>query len=1391
MKKQGLINWTILIVILIGLAVLAVTAVGLRKWQRGQRASEGLRLGLAAYQEGRWEDAAKQLGRYVALVPDDIDIILKYADAQLNTRPLKPGNVAYALKAYRNVLRLDKGNVVALAKAVDLNIRIDAAGEAVLIARRALEANDSPEIRRWLAVAHNAQKQYDEAAQQLQQIIKDHPEDTLAYEMLGQLAMRAPQLFDTPTSRWFDEAVQKNPSSANVYIARAEYYLHQREHNKALEDLQYARKLNTPDINIKLRLARGFIAANALDTAREILSEVQNSNPANLDLWNTWLSLAMRSGSPGEVVKIAESALENLSATARWDFLPNAIEIFIQTGRLDQAEEYIEEIRRQDMLPAQIALWQGMIAQQKGRHFEAVNFFQQAMEKGDKSSRVNTALAESLARCGDYKSALQQLRELILESPDQAIYHLNLARLLLQDNRFDEAAEQIHRVMQIDPASKSAVLLDLQIQMQRLASRRHPPAAEEYQELKQRLDALAQAAEANPDVMLLQFRLALLQQDYDQAQKILADLEQMQYSRQIIALSSVELLVARKQPQQAITKLKEIISEFPDSTTAIMALADLYDKQNQPQDAEKLLQDSLTRMQLPLQRRSLALSLAEKYISWNQTEQAYNLLSKLARELPNDVPLRRRMLHFDRTIKDAALAQSLIDEIKKIEGDRGWQWRYETAQQWLAGDASPSDYSRVVSLLKENLQSNPSDQESRMLLVSVYNRVEQYQLAALTCRDALSRSPDNVSLMIAAIVALNKAGDFEQADEIIDQAARENISHPVLTELDLQSRYRRGKLVDVEKILEEKLQSDSAAVENRLLLASIKIRLGKFDQATGVLDKILGENPDSFPARRLQVELMLRQEKPDDALKLCDKIVDRYKNAPAYLLRAATAALLGRLDRSEADIADALKLEPQNAEIWLQQYNLYRKLGRDGQAVAAIEKALSLRPKDPEVIKRATGLFLQSKDPELLARGKKLLDESLQAMPGDVDLRFQKAHLLLLEETRPAIEEATALLKGIVEDQPRASRAWTLLSQLAFQTGQFNKAMDLAFQGLIYCRNDKELLSLKAQAEAAQSPALAIPTLKTLFETDPNNLDVALRLAQLYEQAGDPAKAAGFLRSLNLAGSNEDLRRRDIALAVALYKSGAKEQAIHSLETLQQSDPNDTRVLLAQIQLLTLESRWDDIALKVNQWHKLYPNDHATLLVIAKQLANLPHEDAHKTTESILHAVLNDNPDDVIFLNALALFYQSTNRPVEAAPIYEKIIKLQPDNAVAFNNLAWILCEKQNQYQQALEMAQKGLAQAPNYLDLLDTRGMAYYRLGKLDLALEDFKRCIDLYPQYSAGLVGSLYHHGKLLAQLHKKDGAVKSLKQALELNAGKNTLTADDISEIQRLLTELAQGD
>ena len=117
-------NWKLAIVLVVGLAVLCVTAFGLRQWQKENRAERGLALGNKAYEEHRYEDAAYYLGRYVAVYQDDVATLLKYADAQLNQRPIKKNNIEQALRAYHQILRIEE-NLEARRILIELYLRND------------------------------------------------------------------------------------------------------------------------------------------------------------------------------------------------------------------------------------------------------------------------------------------------------------------------------------------------------------------------------------------------------------------------------------------------------------------------------------------------------------------------------------------------------------------------------------------------------------------------------------------------------------------------------------------------------------------------------------------------------------------------------------------------------------------------------------------------------------------------------------------------------------------------------------------------------------------------------------------------------------------------------------------------------------------------------------------------------------------------------------------------------------------------------------------------------------------------------------------------------------------------------------------------------------------
>ena len=470
--------------------------------------------------------------------------------------------------------------------------------------------------------------------------------------------------------------------------------------------------------------------------------------------------------------------------------------------------------------------------------------------------------------------------------------------------------------------------------------------------------------------------------------------------------------------------------------------------------------------------------------------------------------------------------------------------------------------------------------------------------------------------------------------------------------------------------------------------------------------------------------------------------------------------------------------------------DFYRTTSQFKNASEDIKKALDLDPDNVQLQKRAIPLFLASGQHDLIQKGKDLLEQALESNAEDVHFQLLKARSVLVEGTAPAIENARQILQKITEDQPQITDAWVLLGEIAIKQGQPGKAMEAALGGLTYGPNNKSLLLLKASAEADKSPVLAIPTLKLLHELEPSDLGIVVLMANTYIKTSEPQKAVSLLRE-QLAICDVSARRKcNTALAVALYKSGNKAEAQKEFDSLLESEPDDPEPLLAQVQLLKEDKNWIKLNEKVVNWYSNHPEDSRTLTKIARDLMLLEDSQARKTAEDILRIILKNDSEHAEAVSVLAILLQIGGRDAESATLYQRLLELEPNNIIAINNLAWIVCEVQGKHQQALELAQRGLKIAPRYYDLIDTRGVIYYRLGEFDKAVLDFNECIKFYPGVTSASIGTRFYLARALAKLGQKGKAIQYLKEALEMNSQTGGLSTADLSEAQRLLNQLKEG-
>ncbi len=1392
-------NWKLAIVIFVGLLVFGTTVFTLRRWQISQRAENALEVGLKAYEQKNWPLAASKLGSFLIINHDNVPILLKYADAQLKIRPSKRNNLQQAISAYRSILRIARNHPEAAERLIELYLSLKLPSEAQLEAERFLGRNidsqidpnsrpqisQEPKIRRLLAIALARQNQINKAVAELTAIIEDHPELVPAYETLAQITEQNPNASEQSAKHWFDQAIKNDSSSAQAYIARAEFYFRANNRSQAIADLEQAEKLDLSDIALRLRLAGVYIKADMLDETQSQLIEAKKTDSSNQLLWVLWTQFALKSQDQTQMVQIAKTGIKELEF-APWDFMLKAAELFIRGDRLDLAQDCIRKLSENDIKPASVAFLRGLLANQLNQGFEAVKYWQQSLKLGNKSPLIRLAIAQTLRTLGDNQTAKRQLQLLISQCPPEIeglkTFHirgqLELARLFARQGDWAQSQNHARIVTLLSPNNLDGVLLHIQA---RLRLEKNEP---ELMAIKTQLDNLDKASGGALEVKLTQFQLAIMQNDTNNAEKMINQLKNDNPSNMQVIMAQARMIANVGNTKEAVTLLTDTIETLPQAIEPVEYLALIMFQQGEPDKSETLIRDALERIKEPLAQRRLGLLLVDLYSRRQKPDNAYDLLTSLSGQMPNDVTIKRRLLRYQQVASNTQKAQEIIDQIKAIEGDDGWQWRYEQARLWFGEDFEIQS-TQIVSLLEENLLADPDNQQSRKLLAGAYARANQLRLAISIYREAFHRSPDDLSIMIPYLSLLNKEQLFEEADEVLNIAAEQKLYHPKLQAFRLQSYLRDEDIDQAEKVLSELSTTDPNNISVSLALASMKIRKKQFDQADELLKQLMIREPNSLAVAAVLIQSKINQEKPDQAIRICDEVVKKSSTAMAYILRANTYARLDRNERAIEDLDRAIEAEPQNPQVWLTKSRYFGSSDID-QAIELVEKAQSLAPDDLNICKQAIKFFIASGKRENIRQAQTRLNDALTKDPNDVGLRMLKARLLVRQGTAPADAQAIAVLNKITEDKPRLQNAWLLMGNLLLRQGNWDKAISTAMRGLSYIHNNRALLLFKARAEQDRTPDVAVATLRGLMERYSGDIEIVLRLADAYAATGRYEKGLLMLENQlpNFDSNHADKQKIQIQIAVMIYKSGRKNDAEKIFETLINSAPDDPVPFLVQARVLSDDDMWDKLKECTDKWQHNHPNDTQTLVTVARYFSSSSDEQAQTNAELYLRAILERNSRDVAAMNYLAMLLQRNKRFTESADLYRKILSDNPQNVIAANNLAWILCKNQNQYEPALKLVNSALEIAPNYVDLIDTRGVIYHQLGRFKEAIIDFEKCLELYRNQTPAKTASHFHLALSLEGNQQIQKAAEHAKTALSLNAKVGGLSPTEIAEANRIV-------
>lgn len=395
------------------------------------------------------------------------------------------------------------------------------------------------------------------------------------------------------------------------------------------------------------------------------------------------------------------------------------------------------------------------------------------------------------------------------------------------------------------------------------------------------------------------------------------------------------------------------------------------------------------------------------------------------------------------------------------------------------------------------------------------------------------------------------------------------------------------------------------------------------------------------------------------------------------------------------------------------------------------------------------------------------LSELAQRYPDDRDLAFARAVLLERSE-RP--EEALAALAPLDPGQYGPDAA-LLRARLLDALGDPEAAADWLRSAIDRGGEAGRLRYMLARllVELGRLDA-ARDQFERLLERVGENSEILLSLSLISLEAGEPEAARGYLQRLLRAGGRSDAAH--YYLGVSASEQGRAEEA---LDAWSRVDPGfEYERAQASAAALALSSG-DSEALRdyLDEQRRQHPGRAIPLWMLEAQV--LMDAGAPEAAAAALDAAIEAHPDETDLLYARALAHDSAGDEEGMIADLERIIELDPDDAMALNALGYTLADRDERLDEARELVERALESDPEDPAFIDSLGWVEFRQGNHDRAVELLRQAWAAFRDHEVAA-----HLGEALWVRGDREAARDVWARGLELSQETNVL----IETIERLL-------
>lgn len=878
----------------------------------------------------------------------------------------------------------------------------------------------------------------------------------------------------------------------------------------------------------------------------------------------------------------------------------------------------------------------------------------------------------------------------------------------------------------------------------------------------------------------------------------------------------------------AIIHLKNALKEDDSDVAARVKLGDLYFAKGQLADAEKEYEFALSK---GADDKTFILALAEAYqragkfdevldkiqpgnrgddiesriigvrgfafLGKGDIEQAKKLIGEAVSKNPKNPDIRLWEVNLYVQLKDLKQAESVLDEILKESPD------YVPALV-LKGNFAKSNQKldEAVDLYTRALDKDPKEFQARYnrgLSYFALNKDAEAEKDAALLTDLVPKHP--LTNYLNALLLAKKGQDDQATEKLQSMGAFVNEYPPALYLMGMLN-FRNQRLEAAEANFRMLLGFAPQSADVRIFLANIYLAKGTPQKAVDLLNEIVTDSTTDQKLLGTLSNAYMKAGKADKATEILEKVISiAPDNEEAQTRLALTRLQGGNATEGLAELEKLNEKNPDNVQSSLLLAISYIQANRLEEAEKEILEIKDKMKDNPFPENLLGAIYAKMNQPD---KAREAFNKAIAIKSDFSPAYFNLAGMAIVEKK---FDEAQKLYESVLKFDDKSIKAYTGLATLANQAGKKDDV--LKYLKMASDKNPKDPQPAIAVVDfylSNQDTDTALMTARKLSETYPDDvyvLDVLGRtqlLAKQYDGAistyqklvsVNPELPMGYYR---LAQSYASVKKMDEAkksllqavksnpsfilgyrdlIALAVQEKNYTE-ALSYAEDLKKNDPKSS---LGDMVIGDIYREQGDVDKAMHAYKAGFDFQPNNMLLVKLYETNVMQK-KEKEGRELLENWLEKNPDDAGVLTVYANHLLQVDEKDKAIAQYEHVLKLNPKNPMALNNLAWLYHEKNDP--KAIETAKQAYDLAPAVPEVADTYGWILFKSGDKKQARTVFSKTLENAESKNPTIQ---YHYAFVLSEDGDKKEALKILQALLKDNP-----TFPEKPDAEKLLKDLS---